>query len=67
MGAHGCLLWILVRLDGSTRREDETREIGTGVMYPTIRYHPGIVAQAFATLGTYVREVSSWASGLVRQ
>jgi coenzyme F420-dependent glucose-6-phosphate dehydrogenase len=26
-------------------------EIATGVMCPTIRYHPGIVAQAFATLG----------------
>jgi coenzyme F420-dependent glucose-6-phosphate dehydrogenase len=25
-------------------------EIGTGVMCPTIRYHPGVVAQAFATL-----------------
>jgi coenzyme F420-dependent glucose-6-phosphate dehydrogenase len=25
-------------------------EIGTGVMCPTMRYHPGVVAQAFATL-----------------
>ncbi|MBN9170274.1 MAG: LLM class flavin-dependent oxidoreductase, partial [Microbacterium sp.] len=26
--------------------------IGTSVLTPTIRYHPGVVAQAFATLGT---------------
>lgn len=45
--ASGGFSWVwMTALAERTRRV----EIGTGVMCPTIRYHPAIVAQAFATL-----------------
>src|ERR1700748_291560 len=36
---------------GALRARTERIAIGTSVLTPTFRYHPAIVAQAFATLG----------------
>ena len=33
------------------RRTRARRRMGTSVLTPTLRYHPAVIAQAFATLG----------------
>jgi coenzyme F420-dependent glucose-6-phosphate dehydrogenase len=45
--AAGGFSWVWI---ASAAERTKRVEIGTGVMCPTIRYHPAIVAQAFATL-----------------
>jgi coenzyme F420-dependent glucose-6-phosphate dehydrogenase len=40
------LTWL-----GAAAERTETAYLGTSVLTPTMRYHPSIVAQAFATLG----------------
>ncbi|MDQ3554947.1 MAG: TIGR03557 family F420-dependent LLM class oxidoreductase, partial [Chloroflexota bacterium] len=45
---HSCQAWLTLAAVG--QRVPRIR-IGTGVTCPTFRYHPAIVAQAFATLG----------------
>jgi coenzyme F420-dependent glucose-6-phosphate dehydrogenase len=44
--APGALPWL-----GALAASTERIVIGTSVLTPTFRYHPGVVAQAFATLG----------------
>ncbi len=44
--APAALPWL-----GALVASTERIEIGTSVLTPTFRYHPGVVAQAFATLG----------------
>src|SRR3954463_8624432 len=46
-GGHGpaALPWL-----GAVRGRSTTAHIGTSVLTPTLRYHPAIIAQAFATL-----------------
>jgi coenzyme F420-dependent glucose-6-phosphate dehydrogenase len=47
-GGHGpaALTWL-----GAAAVETERALLGTSVLTPTLRYHPSVVAQAFATLG----------------
>ena len=48
---------------GALGARTERVRMGTSVLTPTFRYHPAVVAQAFATLGCLFPEVaSSWAS-----
>jgi coenzyme F420-dependent glucose-6-phosphate dehydrogenase len=46
-GGHGpaCLPWL-----GALGERTETALLGTSVLTPTMRYHPSMIAQAFATL-----------------
>src|ERR1700753_2453484 len=44
--APAALAWL-----GALGARTERITIGTSVLTPTFRYHPGVVAQAFATLG----------------
>jgi coenzyme F420-dependent glucose-6-phosphate dehydrogenase len=46
-GGHGpaCLPWL-----GALGEQTERALLGTSVLTPTMRYHPSVVAQAFATL-----------------
>jgi coenzyme F420-dependent glucose-6-phosphate dehydrogenase len=50
-GGHGpaSLVWL-----GAAAERTETALLGTSVLTPTMRYHPSVVAQAFATLGSLV-------------
>ena len=41
--------------------------LGTSVLTPTLRYHPSVVAQAFATLACLARGASSWAWARARR
>jgi coenzyme F420-dependent glucose-6-phosphate dehydrogenase len=41
--------------------------LGTSVLTPTMRYHPAIVAQAFATAAQLARGSVSWASARARR
>jgi G6PDH family F420-dependent oxidoreductase len=45
--AAGSFAWALI---ASAAQATKRVKIGTGVTCPILRYHPGIVAQAFATL-----------------
>src|ERR671929_100463 len=47
-GGHGpaALTWL-----GALGERTERALLGTSVLTPTMRYHPSVVAQAFATLG----------------
>jgi coenzyme F420-dependent glucose-6-phosphate dehydrogenase len=47
-GGHGpaALTWL-----GAAAVQTERAVLGTSVLTPTLRYHPSVVAQAFATLG----------------
>lgn len=44
--APAALPWL-----GAAAARTERIQLGTSVLTPTLRYHPGVVAQAFATLG----------------
>jgi coenzyme F420-dependent glucose-6-phosphate dehydrogenase len=44
--APAALPWL-----GAVAASTERVQIGTSVLTPTFRYHPGVIAQAFATLG----------------
>jgi coenzyme F420-dependent glucose-6-phosphate dehydrogenase len=48
VGGHapGALPWL-----GALVASTQTITVGTSVLTPTFRYHPGVIAQAFATLG----------------
>ena len=48
------LAWL-----GALGARTERIVMGTSVLTPTFRYHPSIVAQAFATLGSLFPEASS--------
>jgi coenzyme F420-dependent glucose-6-phosphate dehydrogenase len=45
--APGALPWL-----GALVASTERIKVGTSVLTPTFRYHPGVIAQAFATLGS---------------
>jgi len=47
--ANSAYSWIWM---AAVAERTEHMEIGTGVTAPTMRYHPALVAQAFATLGS---------------
>ena len=48
--APAALPWL-----GAAGEATQTAVLGTSVLTPTLRYHPSIVAQAFATLGVLHR------------
>jgi coenzyme F420-dependent glucose-6-phosphate dehydrogenase len=47
--APNCLVWL-----GALAMRTQKVTIGTSVLTPSFRYHPAVVAQAFATLGALV-------------
>src|SRR5205807_5722706 len=47
-GAHCAFAWVWL---ASAAERTKNMNVGTGVTAPILRYHPAIVAQAFATLG----------------
>ena len=47
-GAHCAFAWVWL---ASAAEKTKNMIVGTGVTAPILRYHPAIVAQAFATLG----------------
>ncbi len=47
-GAHCAFAWVWM---ASAAEKTKNMIVGTGVTAPILRYHPAIVAQAFATLG----------------
>jgi coenzyme F420-dependent glucose-6-phosphate dehydrogenase len=47
-GAHCAFAWVWL---ASVAERTKSMIVGTGVTAPILRYHPAIVAQAFATLG----------------
>lgn len=47
-GAHCGFAWVWM---AAVAARTQNMAVGTGVTTPTLRYNPGIVAQAFATLG----------------
>ena len=57
--APNCLVWL-----GALAMRTQRVTIGTSVLTPSFRYHPAIVAQAFATLGSLAGadRRSCWAS-----
>jgi len=49
-GGNACHSWILMAAIGAMTRKIR---IGSGITAPLFRYHPAIIAQAFATLGEF--------------
>jgi len=52
-GAHEAQAWVVM---AAAAARTSTISFGTAVTTPTLRYHPAIVAQAFATLGAMFPE-----------
>ena len=52
---------------GAAAATTSTITLGTSVLTPTMRYHPAIIAQAFATLGCLAPAASSSASAPARR
>ena len=52
---------------GALGQRTERALLGTSVLTPILRYHPSIVAQAFATLACLSRAASSSASARARR
>ncbi len=60
--APNALPWL-----GALGARTERVIIGTSVLTPTFRYHPGVIAQVFATLGVMYPAASCWASAPARR